>query len=324
LNAAASRSCLAFPRATARALRITERNSAALWQRRSLNAISPICRRGSAASRRAVSCDSRAGGLKLGVVGLGCTWGGPPEARNCSHSLQVGADVRGLLVPRRTEPRRESGPFGLSIKPFGWARGGREASKNGPRLELLDRNRKGGLSMKHVLTGVAVVATLAFSAPVWGQISPGGNSMGQPGPNPGGPGLTPYTTGPGQAPPYYPPPAAPMAPAATGTPPSSSYTPSAPPPSSKSQRHPRTYRKGATSADNSANQLNRQELGRLQAQNYPNLPPRGYAAPPPQPYYPMGSYAPPPQPYYPMGGYAPPPQPYYPMGTTGGGAPYRP
>jgi hypothetical protein len=51
--------------------------------------------------------------------------------------------------------------------------------------------------MKHLLTGVVVVAALAFSAPSWAQpASPsGGNPMGMPGPNPGGPGLTPYTTG---------------------------------------------------------------------------------------------------------------------------------
>ena len=55
LNAAAARSCFAFSRATARTLRITERNSAALWQRRSLKAISPICRRGNAASRREIT-----------------------------------------------------------------------------------------------------------------------------------------------------------------------------------------------------------------------------------------------------------------------------
>ena len=45
----------------------------------------------------------------------------------------------------------------------------------------------------HLLTGVAVVAALAFSAPVWAQQAnpSGGNAMGTPGPNPGGPGLTP-------------------------------------------------------------------------------------------------------------------------------------
>jgi hypothetical protein len=151
--------------------------------------------------------------------------------------------------------------------------------------------------MKHILTGAAVCAALASSPLVWAQpTSPGGNPMGMPGPNPGGPGLTPYTTGPGQAP-RYTPPAAPMTPAAK--PPSSSYEPSAPPPSYPSQRHARTYHKRmATSSqsDNSADQLNRQEVDRLQAA--PRAP--GYAPPPP------------------------PPQPRPPMGTTGGGAPYRP
>jgi hypothetical protein len=53
--------------------------------------------------------------------------------------------------------------------------------------------------MRHILTGVAVVAGIAFSAPSLAQpTSPGGNAMGTPGPNPGGPGLTPYTTAPGQ------------------------------------------------------------------------------------------------------------------------------
>ena len=49
------------------------------------------------------------------------------------------------------------------------------------------------LNMKHLPTGVAVVAALIFSAPVWAQpASPsGGNAVGPPGPNPGGPGLTP-------------------------------------------------------------------------------------------------------------------------------------
>src|SRR5438270_7431541 len=50
----------------------------------------------------------------------------------------------------------------------------------------------------HLLTSVAVVAALAFSAPVWAQQAnpSGGNAMGTPGPNPGGPGLTPYSSGP--------------------------------------------------------------------------------------------------------------------------------
>src|SRR6516225_717416 len=47
-------------------------------------------------------------------------------------------------------------------------------------------------SMKHLLTGVGMVAALALSAATWAQpTSPGGNAVGMPGPNPGGPGLTP-------------------------------------------------------------------------------------------------------------------------------------
>jgi hypothetical protein len=49
------------------------------------------------------------------------------------------------------------------------------------------------MKTKHLLTSVAVIAALALSAPVWAQS--GGNSVGLPGPNPGGPGLTPYSTG---------------------------------------------------------------------------------------------------------------------------------
>ena len=52
--------------------------------------------------------------------------------------------------------------------------------------------------MKQLLTGVAVVAALAFSVPAWAQSAnpSGGNAMGMPGPNPGGPGLTPHSSGP--------------------------------------------------------------------------------------------------------------------------------
>ena len=49
--------------------------------------------------------------------------------------------------------------------------------------------------MKYLLNGVAVAAVLAIAAPVWAQNPSGGNSMGMPGPNPGGPGLTPYSGG---------------------------------------------------------------------------------------------------------------------------------
>jgi hypothetical protein len=57
--------------------------------------------------------------------------------------------------------------------------------------------------MKHLLNGVAIAALLAIAGPAWAQQqavpnptpNPSGNSMGVPGPNPGGPGLTPYTGG---------------------------------------------------------------------------------------------------------------------------------
>ena len=161
-------------------------------------------------------------------------------------------------------------------------------------------------SMKHhLLTGVAVAAALAFAAPVWAQgVSPsGGNSMGMPGPNPGGPGLTPYSGGAPRTTAAPPPSAAPaaMAPAAPGD------TSSAMPPShhrharhamhGKPPHHPSHF---SNLQGNVANQLNQEELARLQA------PPTGMPPAPPPP----GPMAAP-----------PPPRP---LGTTGGGAPYRP
>jgi hypothetical protein len=169
--------------------------------------------------------------------------------------------------------------------------------------------------MKHLLTGVAVVAALAFCAPVGAQQpSPsGGNPMGMPGPNPGGPGLTPYTTGPARqaAPPATAAPSqAAPAPSAAMPPSSGSATSSAMPPK---HRHARAAshgkiaghagRKGPQLTGSTANQLNQEELARLQAGNFsnPSAPPAPPGAAPP-----------------------PPTQPSRPMGTTGGGAPYRP
>src|SRR6202035_962129 len=92
-----------------------------------------------------------------------------------------------------------------------------------------DRER-GIVDMKHhLLTGVAVVAALAFTAPVWAQQAnpSGGNAMGLPGPNPGGRGLPPYSTGQARrvaAPPMAPPPSA------AAPPPSMSDSTSATPP----------------------------------------------------------------------------------------------
>ena len=180
----------------------------------------------------------------------------------------------------------------------------------------------------HLLTSVAVVAALAFSAPVWAQQAnpSGGNSMGAPGPNPGGPGLTPYSSGPrttAAPPPSAPPPA--MAPSAM--PPSSAYdNTSATPPSHRHTRHYHakghydhatagTYHRGKRYpvTGSTANQLNQEELARLQAGNYSNPPAPSYPNSPPANY----SGSPAPGKSYPSGS-APP------MGTTGGGAPYRP
>jgi hypothetical protein len=141
----------------------------------------------------------------------------------------------------------------------------------------------------HFLTGVAVVAALAFSAPVWAQSPTGGNAMGVPGPNPGGPGLTPYSSGPNpggsalSGPRTAP--SAPMAPSAM--PPSSmSDTSSAMPPKhhrasrhashGKPSHHPSRF---SNLQGNVANQLNQEELQRLQAGNFPPPPPPGMMPP---------------------------------------------
>jgi hypothetical protein len=154
----------------------------------------------------------------------------------------------------------------------------------------------------HFMTGVAVVAALAFSAPVWAQTaSPsGGNSVGTPGPNPGGPGLTPYSTPGGAGPnpggsalsgprlaPHTAPPAA-MAPSAM--PPSSmSDTSSAMPPKHRASRHASHGKmaghhrgRGEQLSGSSANQLNQEELQRLQAGNFsnPSAPPAPGMMPP--------------------------------------------
>ena len=103
--------------------------------------------------------------------------------------------------------------------------------------------------MKHLLTGVVMVAALAFSAPAWAQpASPsGGNPMGMPGPNPGGPGLTPYTTG---------------QPQSTST----------MPPKHHGKKAAQHRGKAPQLTGDTANQLNQEELARLQAGNFSNPP----------------------------------------------------
>ena len=162
-----------------------------------------------------------------------------------------------------------------------------------------------GKAMKHLLTGAVMVAALASTVTVLAQPAgppvgnPGGNSVGTYGPNPGGPGLTPYTGGaPGATPPRTPsgaamaptamPPAAPMAPMAET--PSPPETTSAMPPHHRAARHAAHGRmtarhgRGTELTGNTADQLNQEELARLQAGNtaMPMAPPEPGMAPTPR------------------------------------------
>lgn len=150
--------------------------------------------------------------------------------------------------------------------------------------------------MKHLLTGAAMVAALAIAAPVSAQPAnpSGGNSMGVPGPSPGGPGLTPYSGGarPAAAPPAAPPPSAAAPPPSSMSGQSMSDTSSATPPRHRHARKPShgkmaghaTRRgKGPQLTGSTANQLNQEELQRLQAGNFGNPSAPAYAPPPPPP-----------------------------------------
>jgi hypothetical protein len=125
------------------------------------------------------------------------------------------------------------------------------------------------MKTKHLLSGVAVIAALALSAPAWAQPAnpSGGNSMGMPGPNMGGPGLTPYSGG---APPAASPPA----------------STSAMPPMHHARAHhvasthEMLHAHGPKSGTDTTAQLNQAELARLQAGAPPMAP---QMAPPPPP-----------------------------------------
>jgi hypothetical protein len=136
------------------------------------------------------------------------------------------------------------------------------------------------MKTKHLLSGVAVIAALALSAPAWAQPAnpSGGNPAGLPGPNPGGPGLTPYSTG---APPSG---RMPAGGRATSEPtnipptPSASDTTSAMPPKHRHARahhvvstHQMLHAHGPKSGTDTTAQLNQAELARLQA----GAPPMG-------------------------------------------------
>ena len=149
------------------------------------------------------------------------------------------------------------------------------------------------MKMKHLLNGVAVIAALTFSAPVWAQpASPsGGNAMGMPGPNPGGGGLTPYTTG-------APPPPAPsgrmpaggrrtsgerIPPIMPATSSASDTTSATPPTHHHAHAHHATHGRmahGPKSPTDTTAQLNQAELARLQQGAPPSAP---QMAPPPPP-----------------------------------------
>jgi hypothetical protein len=126
------------------------------------------------------------------------------------------------------------------------------------------------MKTRHLLNGVALIAALALSAPAWAQPAnpSGGNALGVPGPNPGGPGLTPYSTG---APPSTP---------------SASDTTSAMPPKHRHARqhvmstHHMLHAHGPKSGTDTTAQLNQAELARLQAGAPPMAP---QMAPPPPP-----------------------------------------
>jgi hypothetical protein len=148
--------------------------------------------------------------------------------------------------------------------------------------------------MKYLFTGIAAIAAIVLSAAVGAQPtnSSGGNAVGLPGPNPGGPGLTPYSTGASPAPtPSGQMPAGgrrtsgeripAIMPDTSSPPPSASNTTSATPPS---HRHARHYAHHVPSHHPSrfpnlqgntvANQLNQTELSRLQSGNFtPPSPP---------------------------------------------------
>jgi hypothetical protein len=145
--------------------------------------------------------------------------------------------------------------------------------------------------MKHLLNGVAIAAVLAVAAPVWAQNPSGGNALGTPGPNPGGPGLTPYSTGSAPPPPAAMP--APMPGAAEAPPPAEANSATPPGHHHRMYHHAKVMRnfhremarKAGLSGDTTA-QLNREELARIQSGG------AGAAPPPP----PMGGEPPPPPP----------------------------
>jgi hypothetical protein len=133
---------------------------------------------------------------------------------------------------------------------------GRAAEINGHNSPTVQQLLWRTTEMKHLLSIAGIAAALVIAAPAWAQNPSGGNPMGTPGPNPGGPALTPYSGGtPGT------------------TPPPSAVSPH------HAVRHARAMhahhmhmaREAAATGDATA-QLNRQELARIQAGTPPAPP----------------------------------------------------
>ena len=123
--------------------------------------------------------------------------------------------------------------------------------------------------MRYLLTGVAVVAALIVSAPSWAQPAnpSGGNPMGMPGPSTSAPAPAPTPTG--------------RMPAGGRATSERAIIPTEPGQSplhrhARASSHGRTTRHRASSAQSASdatNQLNREELSRLQSGNFSNPPP---------------------------------------------------
>jgi hypothetical protein len=111
------------------------------------------------------------------------------------------------------------------------------------------------MTMKDLLSGVAIAAALAIAGPVWAQNPSGGNPMGMPGPNPGGPGLTPYSGG---AP-------APASPSAATSEMPAMHHPARHVTHAAAHRRAAAHHKMAPGTESTANQLNQEELARLQS-----------------------------------------------------------
>ena len=138
------------------------------------------------------------------------------------------------------------------------------------------------MNLKHLLNGVAIAAALAIAAPVWAQTAGGntygGNSIGLPGPNPGGPDVPSPYDAPGGA--YYQVPPRPL-PALTSAMPTHHAVRHA---SARHAHHKAMAQRAAFTGDTTA-QLNREELARLQSGGPPAPSPFApmSAALPPQP-----------------------------------------